>query len=543
MRYKSKHEESFQKSVEKLHQRLDRAEHFIDTQLIPTKVDEEVSKGHSKSASGGFNDHAEVHVTIHRKHASTSTKRNEDSFSKPVLKRVKSRSLEKERIRHPSNAGQTYLRNLSSTENNEELQSDKINNLLTELRLAVNSKSNIVGSVQQQEFRCINKLQKPVISKIKASSKIAVQNCETPDHLKHELEVTKLKQESRRLRSEVDTYKCEYDTVVKQVEISKGTVKNLESQVLDLKKIVSNLTRNNGELLSLVSEKIKYEDTIAELEKNKSTLSQELSDEIDRSKKLHETLTSVVREVEQYRTAASDIEAGLKQGISALQVDKAGNMNLPNFGPETLSILELKDNKNDHTDAEDSAYDDPNSESLNSRSKSVAFQKSAEKSVPLQQFTPPTRIRKESNLLQEIPGSRCSTLVDEQDGENFQPLSFDLTNTISQVAVEQFSSIKPPKAHSNGELSKSKNLDNKVSCFLSKLNEASDPFQFGVHAPQPRPFPEPSMHLSLSSSDIEGDNSANSTNTTITERKFLQGLESSIDFNNDGISSFSDSCI
>ena len=152
-------------------------------------------------------------------------------------------------------------------------------------------------------------------------------------------------------------------------------------------------------------------------------------------------------------------------------------------------------------------------------------------------------MRKESNLSQEIPGSRCSTLLDEQDGEKFQPLSFDLTNTISQVTVEQFSSNKPPTAHSNGDLSKNRSLDNKVSCFLSKLYEASDQFQFGVDAHQPKPFPEPSMHLSLSSSDIEGDNSANSTNTTITERKFLQGLESSIDFNNDGISSFSDSCI
>jgi len=543
MRYKSRQEESFQKSVEKLHQRLDRAEHFIDTQLIPTVVDEEVSKIHSRNASDGFNDHAAVQVTIHRKHAATSTKRNEDSFSKPVLKRVKSRSLEKEKIRHPSNAGQTSFRNASNTENNEELQSDKINNLLTELKLAVNSKRNIVGSVQQQELRSTNKFQKPVISKTKASSKMAAQNCETPDHLKNELEVAKLKQESRKLRSEVDTYKVEYDTVVKQVEISKGTVNNLESQVLDLKKIISNLTRNNGELLSLVSEKIKYEDTIAELEKNKATLSQELADEIDRSKKLHETLTAVVREVEQYRTAASDIEAGLKQGISALQVDKAGSTILPKFGPETISILELKDNKYDHTDAEDSAYEDPNSESLNSKSKSVRLQKSAEISVPLQQFTPPTRIRKESNLSQEIPGSRCSTFLDEQDGEKFQPLSFDLTNTISQVTVEQFSSNKPPTGHSNGDLSKSRSLDNKVSCFLSKLYEASNQFQFGVDAPQPKPFPEPSMHLSLSSSDIEGDNSANSTNTTITERKFLQGLESSIDFNNDGISSFSDSCI
>ena len=37
-------------------------------------------------------------------------------------------------------------------------------------------------------------------------------------------------------------------------------------QVVDLKKIITRLTKNNGELLEIVKEKIQYEDIIADLD-------------------------------------------------------------------------------------------------------------------------------------------------------------------------------------------------------------------------------------------------------------------------------------
>ena len=47
-------------------------------------------------------------------------------------------------------------------------------------------------------------------------------------------------------------------------------------QVVDLKKIITRLTKNNGELLEIVKEKIQYEDIIADLEKKTSLLADQL---------------------------------------------------------------------------------------------------------------------------------------------------------------------------------------------------------------------------------------------------------------------------
>ena len=67
-------------------------------------------------------------------------------------------------------------------------------------------------------------------------------------------------------------------------------------EVVDLKKIISRLTKNNGELLEIVQEKIKYEDIIADLEKKSALLSEELSKEKSTSASLGKTLASVQTE-------------------------------------------------------------------------------------------------------------------------------------------------------------------------------------------------------------------------------------------------------
>ena len=67
-------------------------------------------------------------------------------------------------------------------------------------------------------------------------------------------------------------------------------------EVVDLKKIITRLTKNNGELLEIVQEKIKYEDIIADLEKNSSLLNDELIKEKSANASLGKTLDSVQTE-------------------------------------------------------------------------------------------------------------------------------------------------------------------------------------------------------------------------------------------------------
>ena len=67
-------------------------------------------------------------------------------------------------------------------------------------------------------------------------------------------------------------------------------------EVVDLKKIITRLTKNNGELLEIVQEKIKYEDIIADLEKKSSLLHDELIKEKSANATLGKTLVSVQTE-------------------------------------------------------------------------------------------------------------------------------------------------------------------------------------------------------------------------------------------------------
>ena len=75
-------------------------------------------------------------------------------------------------------------------------------------------------------------------------------------------------------------------------------------QVVDLKKIITRLTKNNGELLEIVKEKIQYEDIIADLEKKTSLLADQLDKEKSTSATLNNKLLSVQKENESLRSEA-----------------------------------------------------------------------------------------------------------------------------------------------------------------------------------------------------------------------------------------------
>ena len=72
-------------------------------------------------------------------------------------------------------------------------------------------------------------------------------------------------------------------------------------KVVDLKKIITRLTKNNGELLEIVKEKIQYEDIIGELEKKNSVLTDQLAKEKLSSSSLETSLRSVQAENEGLR--------------------------------------------------------------------------------------------------------------------------------------------------------------------------------------------------------------------------------------------------
>jgi len=329
--------------------------------------------------------------------------------------------------------------------------------------------------------------------------------CQVPDHSEIEEKIEKLENECQKYKKEASRYKNEYGVMVKHVEISKDTVNSLEAQVEDLKKIVSRLTRNNGELLGIVSEKINYEDMLADLEKNKVSLAKQLSEEKSHSSQLEKRLHSAEAEASDLRSLSAELRAGVRHGLAGLELARpASTQALPTIGDNTKHILGIKEGEDIHSDTDDSAFDDPNTESLRSRPKGVK-NKVEEKSRPFAQVlenqipqqpahisqvfrvntqvshnissSPPTKMTttkcpppnflSPQNFLQpqQFPPpvsrldllppraqSRSSTMVESPatgTSPAFQPLPLDLSETVSeasQLGVEKhFSSkLQPP---------------------------------------------------------------------------------------------------
>lgn len=269
---------------------------------------------------------------------------------------------------------------------------------------------------------------------------------------------------------ETSRYRNEYNVMVKQVDISKGTVSNLERQVADLKRIISKLTSSNGELLEIVSEKINYEDKLAVLQRENEELVSKLSDERSNSFVLRRRLESAEKEVDNLRSLALDLRSGLASGpqLAALARPPA-----PDIGDETRQVLGLGLPLQE--EEADSAYDDPRTESIRSRPKSQQLRTSSTRKV------------------------------------------FHKLNT---------------------ELSESEDVDlkkDKEDNIDSAVNDLSLKFD-NIQIPQPRPFEGSSLHLSLSSSDSDHQ----TLMSTLSEGKFLKGLEQSIDLSATKLSTQSD---
>ena len=553
-------ETRFKKSVEELHHRLGRADNFLDTEMIrrDNKSDRFRIRGdeaqRSSLPSEVYRDkNTLVEVTVHRNSQANKSKSRvqakswAESLSDSDLqfdKPTKS-SLAKTKL---SPRKQKTLREASS--NREKEDERNLQDLVGDLKSIL----KVTGHENLQDFIAdFDKKQKKKSLNVPLS-----QDANKVKDL--ELKVEKYKLEAEKQKNEASRYRHECDVLVKQVSISKESVTSLETQIVDLKKIISRLTKNNGELLDIVKEKIKYEDIIAELESKASNLTGQLQKETSSTELLKRRLVESQNENEHLRSLSADLRAHLRSGLSGLQVTRPSSQKatIPDLGDVTKQILGVREKEEDQS--EDSAYEDPNTESLKSRPKSSARgqaqpQQSSTSAASQTNLSPPVRMINKPELgvsgnnhprpaksptLKLGPGSgaehgraqsRSSTLVDtesiqeEDKAASFQPLQLDLSETSSQIDSQDVTDPAMRKAPVNIKQS----LEDKVSDFLSRIHK--DSADISIEIPKPRPFEGGSLHLSLSNSDIDDNYSRvlESNDTTLTEGKFLKGLETSIE--------------
>ena len=293
--------------------------------------------------------------------------------------------------------------------------------------------------------------------KSKAASKIQ-RLCEQPDCSEFEKKIHELEFSLEKSKLETSRYRKEYNVMVKQVDISKGTVTSLERQVTDLKRIISKLTSSNGELLEIVGEKINYEDKIEALEHEREVLARQLREEQSISTALRQRLEDVEAEVQNLRSLAQDLRAGLTTAPTPVSAKVPP---APEIGDETRQILGL-DLPTNEEDA-DSAYEDPRTDSIRSR----------------------TRTEQIKRIEPQVFHQLNVELSESEDPKERKALNDDIDSAVKELSL--------------------------------KFDQ--------IEIPQPRPFEGSSLHLSLSSSDSDQQ----TLMSTLSEGKFLKGLEQSID--------------
>ena len=232
------------------------------------------------------------------------------------------------------------------------------------------------------------------------------------------------------------------------------------------------------------------------------------------------------------RSLSADLRAHLRSGLSGLELAKPSSRpaSVPALGDVTRNILGVKTGGGEED--EDSAYQDPNTDSLRSRPKS-----SARAGVglgppvpsvpqpgggPRAAASPPTKLAGAGagqlpaspvrNLFPDTgrTQSRSSTLVDAESlqedkskswtrsssvftvhsvdrhhvsGPSFQPLPLDLSETRSQVGDDDAPGRDVPDLSAAPD---KKTLDDKVSDFLARLHQ--DSVNLSLDIPKPRPY-------------------------------------------------------
>jgi len=137
----------------------------------------------------------------------------------------------------------------------------------------------------------------------------------------------------------------------------------------------------------------------------------------------------------------------------------------------------------------------------------------------------------------EVQEHKIMKKAEQAPPPTFQPVPLDLSETMSATSVTEVDGIKGILGNVVTKLASQKpvpaggrggSLDDKVQSFLARLHQDSLnlsldlPPTVGVLAP----LQGPSLHLSLSTSDLGNTTLAN---TTLSEGKFIKGLETSIE--------------
>eukprot|EP00088_Acartia_fossae_P025776 TRINITY_DN26559_c0_g1_i1.p1 TRINITY_DN26559_c0_g1~~TRINITY_DN26559_c0_g1_i1.p1 ORF type:complete len:516 (+),score=129.75 TRINITY_DN26559_c0_g1_i1:37-1584(+) len=139
----------------------------------------------------------------------------------------------------------------------------------------------------------------------------------------------KLVMEINKLKSENARYKAEYDNGQVQLKIVKDSNDSLQTQIVEMKQLITKLTANNKNLLQLVSDKTSQEEKLLKLEQEKKLLSQQL----DKEKTSNSSLQNKVREQEieiaRLKSVTSDINTQLLHGLEGLQMPRPAS-SLPN---------------------------------------------------------------------------------------------------------------------------------------------------------------------------------------------------------------------
>merc|ERR1712079_639474 len=147
--------------------------------------------------------------------------------------------------------------------------------------------------------------------------------------------------------------------------------------------------------------------------------------------------------------------------------------------------------------------------------------------------------QREVNKLKTMTAGLLKDLPDIQPTTKLKPMELglgdDTRHVLGMKEDEDDSAYEDPRTDSilsaRGP-SKKENMNTDIHNLSLKLNE--------VQIPKPRPYPEDSLHLSLSSSESEHHVGAASDVSTLSEGKFLKGLEESIELNKTNMTTQSD---
>jgi len=200
----------------------------------------------------------------------------------------------------------------------------------------------------------------------------------------------KLIMEINKLKAEVMRYKSEFDKCQVQLKIAKDSNESFQTQVVEMKQLITKLTGNNKNLVQLVSDRAAQDEQLMLIERENKKLNQQLESQNKNITEFQSKISEQEQEITRLRSLRADINAQLLHGLEGLEIPRPAS-SLPNnllnrtndilgntiLKPNKRNINQSDNNKNERSfssatsntrppsQSSDSAIDDPNSEKLN----------------------------------------------------------------------------------------------------------------------------------------------------------------------------------